>query len=186
MHKKSSHDIFWKRHRLDKMDTHCIVGEKQKMVDSLQPWEFVVVILKLTIGGLFHTVHSSHGYSMHTSMLQTTTLWNPSNVCASMSTKDLTWLSLVWQWLGLCMMRFGKLKWEDTSAAMKPSGGSWTSQFMSDIPLWSISVCTLRMARECTSLRRMYVSAQVPQDTTLTTFFNLWQDDEFSKTLLQH
>ena len=28
--------------------------------------------------------------------------------------------------------------------------------------------------------------AQVPQETTFTAFFNLWQDDEFAKTLLYH
>ena len=155
---KGSHDIFWKRHRLDRMDTHWIIRENQKMMDSQQPSEFVVVRLKLTTDGLFHTVHSSHSYSMHTSMLSTATLWNPSNMCVSMSTKDLTLLYLAWQWMWLCMMRFGNMKWEDTSAAMKPSGGSWTSQFTSDITLWFISVCTLRMSRECTSLWRMYVS----------------------------
>ena len=42
------------------MDTHCTVRENQKMVDLQQPSEFVVVRLKLTTGGLFHNVHSSH------------------------------------------------------------------------------------------------------------------------------
>ena len=57
---------------------------------------------------------------------------------------------------------------------------------MSDIPLWFISVCALRMAREYSTEENVCERVQVPQDTTLTAFFNLCQVDEFAKTLLYH
>ena len=127
---KSSQKIMLKKHMQGLIGILITIGDKQAGVSTNQ-------VLSWITNMWFHTIHTFHCSTMHTSVLRYTAAYIPANICTNMCTKVLTWHQLQWKHQTK-MMKLRNSLTLDLSQHQNVCGDSLHLMFMGETQVFSI------------------------------------------------